>query len=168
MNASTPIILIDDNRAWLEALAEYLRAKGISVYTATDPRRALEFMEGHSVSLVICDYNMPNMDGLQVLRCVRQRNGNIAVVLLTSQEEPDLERAALAAGAGGFLPKSIAPASLLRRLLDTIKSLLGLPSTQAPPPSWQRLLPSPYPRERSGLFGWLCLPKPVTSRARSA
>jgi len=68
MIATPQIILIDDNTAWLESLAEYLRGKGLIVFTASDPRRGLELLEGHAVNVVISDFNLPYMDGLQVLR----------------------------------------------------------------------------------------------------
>src|SRR6202042_3301139 len=66
MIATTQIILIDDNNAWLESLAEYFREHGLIVFTASDPRQGLKLLEGHAVNIVISDFNLPFMDGLQV------------------------------------------------------------------------------------------------------
>jgi two-component system, chemotaxis family, chemotaxis protein CheY len=143
MIATPQIILIDDNRAWLESLAEYLRGRGLVVFTASDPRKGLELLEGHAVDIVISDFNLPYMDGLQVLRNVRLRGGNISVVLLTSEEEPELEKRVLAEGAGGFFRKTTEPALLLRSLLQVIGALVAAQHGPAALEIWQRLLPSP-------------------------
>ncbi len=143
MIATRQIILIDDNTIWLESLADYLRAKGLVVFTASDPRRGLELLEGHAIDVVISDFNLPYMDGLQVLRNVRLRGGNVSVFLLTSEEEPGLEKKVLAEGAVGFFCKTTEPALLLRSLLQAVDALAGTASRPAVLEIWQRLLPSP-------------------------
>jgi DNA-binding response OmpR family regulator len=136
------IILIDDNTAWLESLAEYLREHGVVVFTASDPLCGLELLDRHSVNVVISDFNLPHMDGLQVLRSVRLHDGNISVVLLTSEEEPELEKKVLAEGAS-FFCKTTEPALLLRRLLNAVAGLAALGRKPEALEIWQRLLPSP-------------------------
>ncbi|CAN5493401.1 hypothetical protein BH10PLA2_BH10PLA2_04180 [soil metagenome] len=136
------IILIDDNTAWLESLAEYLREHGVVVFTASDPIRGLELLDRYSVNVVISDFNLPHMDGLQVLRSVRLHDGNISVVLLTSEEEPELEKRVLAEGAS-FFCKTTEPALLLRRLLQAVAALAALGRKPEVLEIWQRLLPSP-------------------------
>jgi len=149
MIATPHIILIDDNRAWLDALAEYFRAHGLVVFTASDPRQGLELLKDHVVNVVISDFNMPFMDGLQVLRSVRGRDGHVAVVLLTSEDEPELERKVLAEGAGGFFAKTTDPALLLRKLLQVIVVLAAAQRSSRTLEPWQRLLPSPKAAGRS-------------------
>ncbi|HEV8060009.1 MAG TPA: response regulator [Gemmataceae bacterium] len=153
MIATPQIILIDDNIAWLDSLADYLRAKGLMVFTASDPRRGLELLEGHAVTVVICDFNLPFMDGLQVLRDVRSRGGNVSVLLLTSEEEPELEKKVLAEGAVGFFCKTTEPALLLRGLLQAIAALAVAQQVPAVLETWQRLLPNPYSSGHRNRFG---------------
>jgi CheY-like chemotaxis protein len=153
MIATPHIILIDDNRAWLDALAEYFRAHGLVVFTASDPRQGLDLLKDHQVNVVISDFNLPFMDGLQVLRSVRGRAGHVAVVLLTSEEEPSLEKKALAEGAGGFFAKTTEPALLLRKLLQAIAILAAAQQSPRVLEPWQRLLPSPQSANRRGGFG---------------
>lgn len=164
----SPILLIDDNSTWLETLADYLRGQGLPVMTATDPSQGLALLAEHAASVVICDFNMPSMDGLQVLRQLRDRGNSVAVLILTSEEEPELERQALAEGAGGFFHKSAAPAHLLRELLQTLALLRQEQATAASAPLelWQRLLPSPFGPGAANLLFRLSLPAP--RRARSA
>jgi CheY-like chemotaxis protein len=156
MIANTQIILIDDNIAWLESLAEYLREKGLEVFTASDAVQGLKLLEGHTISVVISDFNLPFMDGLQVLRAIRLRGGNVSVLLLTSEEEPELEKRALAEGAGGFFSKATEPAQLLRSLLQAVAKLAAAQRGSAALETWQRLLPNPYSGRR---INNLCRPK---------
>jgi DNA-binding response OmpR family regulator len=143
MNPTPRIILIDDNNAWLESLAEYLRDHGVVVFTASDPRKGLELLDRHAINLVISDFNLPYMDGLQVLRNVRLHGGNVSVVLLTSEEEPELEKQVLAEGAYAFFCKTTEPARLLRELLRAVAALATASHRPAALEIWQRLLPSP-------------------------
>jgi CheY-like chemotaxis protein len=150
---STPqIILIDDNHLWLESLAEYLRAHGAVVYTASDPRQGLELLDRNTVNVVISDFNLPYMDGLQVLRNVRLRGGRVSVVLLTSEEEPELERKVLAEGAYGFFSKTTEPAQLLSQLLQAIAGLATAARAPGALEIWQRLLPNPFSPGQVGAF----------------
>ena len=69
MNANhPPILLIDDNVTWLESLADYLRSRGLAVLATCDPIEGLELLADRAASVVVCDFNMPAMDGLQILR----------------------------------------------------------------------------------------------------
>jgi two-component system, chemotaxis family, chemotaxis protein CheY len=156
------IVLIDDNVAWLESLAEYFRSKGLVVFTASDPRQGLELLEGNAVNVVISDFNLPYMDGLQVLRSVRLRGGNISVFLLSSEEEPGLEKKVLAEGAVGFFCKTTEPALLLRSLLQAVAALTGAANGSAVLEIWQRLLPSPHASGRRNR-----LEEPVSERSET-
>ncbi len=143
MNAPPRIVLIDDNREWLEGLAEFLRRKGFVVQTASHPDQGLSLAVHSPVTMVLCDYHLPDMDGLQVLRRLRQFQNDVMVVLLSSDDEPDVEARALREGARAFVSKTTAPGALLR----TLRQILDGPR---PLPSWQRLLPGPKrpPRRR--------------------
>jgi DNA-binding NarL/FixJ family response regulator len=140
---ATQIALIDDDRSWLEALAEYLQTKGFSVRTAVNPAEGLALVNRNNISVVVCDYDMPGMSGLELVRSICQQPRNIAVLMVSNEEEPSLAGRALAAGARGFLPKTSPPTQLVRKLRQILADLDAV----AQPSSlhlWQRLLPSPY------------------------
>src|SRR5437879_3858406 len=82
MNATPQILLIDDNRAWLETLSEYLRDRGFAVRTADRPSRGLAILEKDDVRVVILDFELPEMDGLELLRQIRRRRP-VPVLLLS-------------------------------------------------------------------------------------
>jgi CheY-like chemotaxis protein len=137
------IVLIDDDRSWLEPLSEYLEKKGFLVVAAADPAKGLALVRESNISVVICDYDMPGMTGLELLRSIRQQPGNVPVLLVSSAEEPALANRALAEGARGFLPKTVSPTHLVRKLRQILADL----DAAAPTLTlhlWQRLLPSPY------------------------
>ena len=117
MNASPPILLIDDDRTWLETLADCLRHEGLPVRTADRPQLGLALLErSDPVRAVVIDFRMPEMDGLELLRQIRQRRRHLPVLLLSSEDDPALAARALAAGARAFLCKAMAPRLLLARL----------------------------------------------------
>jgi DNA-binding NarL/FixJ family response regulator len=147
MNADR-IVLIDDDRSWLEALAEYLQRKGFFVVAATDPDEVLVLLRKNSISVVICDYDMPGMTGLELVRSIRQQAGNVAVLMVSSAEEPTLVKRALAEGVRDFLPKTASPMHLVRKLRQILADLDAAAAPNSTLHLWQRLLPSPQQPKR--------------------
>jgi DNA-binding response OmpR family regulator len=142
MNAPR-IALIDDDRSWLEVLAEYLQRKGFRVYTASDPAEGLALLRENSIPLAVCDYDMPGMDGLELVRTLHGQRANVAVLMVSNEEEPALANRALAEGARGFLPKTGSPTQLLRKLRQILADLEQDRLSTSTLHLWQRLLPSP-------------------------
>jgi DNA-binding NarL/FixJ family response regulator len=137
-----PIVLIDDDRVWLETLADYLEEKGFRVVSTSSPAQALAALRQQEAGLVISDYHMPGMNGLELARCLREQHKRTAVLLLSSAEEPDLAERARAAGVRAFLAKAASPRLLLRRILELVEEPAGARRTPALQ-MWQRLLPAP-------------------------
>jgi two-component system chemotaxis response regulator CheY len=143
MDAHPHILLIDDNRAWRETLSEYLRSKGFAVLAAPDAARGLAVLrQDRDITLVLCDYHMPGMDGLELLRQLRGQPRSVAVLLLSSDEGPGLAGRALEEGARAVLSKTTAPGVLVRQIQQLMEKL-GTLVRVAELPLWQRLLPSP-------------------------
>jgi CheY-like chemotaxis protein len=149
MVRSLPIILIDDNRSWLETLAEYLEDRGFEVHTAEGGDRGLALLEKNGVALAVVDFDMPGMTGLELLRQVRQQGRNVTVLLLSSEDDPKLPEQARAEGAKAFLSKSTAPGRLLRELVQLLiaasfeVAVVAVFATRE-----DRLLPGPSPTIR--------------------
>lgn len=125
MDTRPAILLVDDNPLWLQTLADFLRSKDLPSLTASDAQTGLALMEAHDLPLALIDLHMPNMDGLEMLKQLRQRRSSVAVLLLSSDDEPATVSRALAAGAWGLVPKTAAPETLLRevyRLLEAVTS----------------------------------------------
>lgn len=115
------VLLIDDNRAWSEAVAEFLSGEGFEVETAEDGQRGLDLLDRSTPALVILDAHMPRLGGLAVLRDLRQRGQKVPVIVVSAEDESSLMAQALADGASSFLRKPVAPELLLRAVRRLIR-----------------------------------------------
>lgn len=101
------ILVVDDESMIIELLARLLSEKGYEVSTAADGREALEFLRGHTCDLVISDVRMPHLDGLQLLKAVKDMNPRLPVVMISGYDEAATVVNALKAGAENFLAKPL-------------------------------------------------------------
>jgi two-component system response regulator ChvI len=118
--APVPIALVDDDPLYREMVARLLVGHGFAVHEFCDGQTFLDAVQGLAVRLVLLDWTMPAMSGLEVLRTLRQRQIAIPVVFLTGRCQVEYELAALRSGAIDFVSKArgievLAPR--LRRLI---------------------------------------------------
>jgi DNA-binding NtrC family response regulator len=99
------ILLIDDEKAVLNALAEALGDLDYSLLTSTDSAEALEIVKARSPALVITDLKMPGMDGMVLLQRIREFNPNIQVIMITGHGSIEDAVAAMKKGAYDFISK---------------------------------------------------------------
>lgn len=97
---STSVLVVDDETTLLRAYATVLRAAGHDVATAEDGTEAQELLGKRSFDVVVSDINMPGMDGIALLRAVREFDYDVPVVLITGT--PSVETAARAVRYGAF------------------------------------------------------------------
>ena len=112
------ILIVDDDVVALEMLARALADARHEVYTASDGAEALEVLHNHPVRVVVSDWLMPGLDGLELCRRIRSGGfpGYIYVILLTSNNRPEDVVEGLSAGADDFIRKPFNAAELLVRL----------------------------------------------------
>jgi len=117
------ILAVDDSAAMRQMVGITLGGAGHHVQQAADGREALRIAERERFDLVITDVNMPNMDGITLVRELRARSPYRYIPLLILTTEPTLERKqeGKAAGATGWLVKPFNP----DRLLATVAKVLG-------------------------------------------
>ncbi|MGB9640747.1 MAG: response regulator [Anaerolineales bacterium] len=104
---SKKVLLVEDHLAMREALVHWLEVlypewKFIQAATAEE---ALEHCSADWIDLVLMDYDMKGVNGLQATQFIKGHDPHIKVVLLTMHEEQPFEENAFAVGADGFLPK---------------------------------------------------------------
>jgi putative two-component system response regulator len=113
------ILAVDDDDIALEVLAEALRRQGHDVATAMNGMQALEHLrKDDAVRIVVCDWMMPEMDGLQLCREIRRGStgGYVYVILVTGQDNPGCVIRGLSAGADDFLVKPFEFGELAARI----------------------------------------------------
>jgi len=81
---SEKVLIIDDEEEFVEVLAERMTARGMDVTSFTSPGRALEQVEQTSFDVVVLDLQMPELDGLETLKILKEKKPEIQVILLTS------------------------------------------------------------------------------------
>ena len=112
------VLVVDDDAFFLESLAQNLADAGFQVETAADGESALSQMSNaaNAADLVILDWKMPGLTGIEVLRRVRQGGVETPVIFLTTLTDQIYEESALASGAVDFVEKSRSFVILLKRI----------------------------------------------------
>jgi len=134
------ILLIDDEQDFMDALADRMRNRGMQVSTTTSPVEALEKADEDNFDAIILDLMMPEMNGLETLTRLREKNPDLQIILLTGHATIEKGIEAMKLGAVDFLEKPIdiqalnakikeakAQKMLLveKRTAETIKNILG-------------------------------------------
>lgn len=107
------LLLVDDDKFILESMADYLRGLGHRTETARCCQEALERMAEYPFDVVLCDVNLPDADGFQLLETARQRHPDTEVVLITGFGTIDSAVMAIREGAFDYLTKPIIEDELL-------------------------------------------------------
>ncbi len=109
-----PLLIVEDDHDLRDALCVTLELAGYLVTPAADGSEALAVMQRHPVGLVVSDIQMQPMDGLGLLREIKQTYPGVPVVLMTAYGDIESAVAAMRAGATDYLAKPFEPASLLQ------------------------------------------------------
>ena len=110
------LLLAEDEKALSKALVTILERNNYSVDAVYDGQSALEYLETDNYDGVILDIMMPKVDGLTVLRKVREKGNLIPILLLTAKSEVDDKVEGLDAGANDYLTKPFHSKELLARI----------------------------------------------------
>jgi CheY-like chemotaxis protein len=118
------ILVVEDDAEMRSLLEETLREEGYQAIGAPDTLSAMITLFAEGADLIVTDWKMPAMDGLELLKCVKRYHPALGVVFVTAYAHPDLRRRALENGASSFLAKPFRRETLL----DHIRAALaGLP-----------------------------------------
>ncbi|MDX1747014.1 MAG: response regulator [Halobacteriales archaeon] len=109
MADAVEILLIDDNPRIGEVTTEYLERENphFSVSFEQDPKEGLARIDAGDVDCVIADYDMPELDGLDLLKQVREDHPEIPVIIVTGHGNREVAAAAREAGASGYHQKGV-------------------------------------------------------------
>jgi two-component system response regulator ChvI len=116
----TTIAIVEDDRGVLDLIKDILEVEGFDVLPYQDGTRALDAFESSSPDLVITDITMPEMDGIQLLRRLREKS-DTPVILLTGQMNESDEMVGLRIGADDFIRKPFSPRVLVERVRTVLR-----------------------------------------------
>ncbi len=123
----TRLLVVDDEADALEYVAETMAGTGVGIHLARGGAEAVELTRaagasGEDFDLILLDWKMPGMDGLETARAIRQVVAeHVPIMVLTAYDWSDIEEEALSAGINGFLPKPFFLSSFKR----TVEKLSG-------------------------------------------
>jgi putative two-component system response regulator len=113
----TRILIVDDDEIGLSVVRNALMHAGHVVLTATNGEEALVILRREDVRLVITDWEMPVLDGLDLCQAIRQRDGGyVYIILLTSRGSSEAIVTGMSAGADDFIVKPFNQAELMARV----------------------------------------------------
>lgn len=117
------ILIVDDSNAIRQSISFVLEEAGFAVVPANDGMDAVQKLEGQQFDLVISDVNMPNMDGIALVRHIRQtaKHKFTPVLMLTTESQAGVMQEGKAAGATGWIVKPFEQ----EKLLAVVKKLVG-------------------------------------------
>jgi DNA-binding response OmpR family regulator len=119
---SAKVLIVDDEKDFLDIMAERMGARGMDVSTATSAEDALEMVQTGSYDAVIMDFMMPEMDGFAALKLFKEARPDVPIIFLTANvpEEKCIE--AIKLGAMDIIEKP-ADLSLLAQKIEEAKNL---------------------------------------------
>lgn len=124
------LLLAEDEQSLSRAVKTILEKNNYSVDAVFDGADALAYLESGAYDGAILDIMMPKMDGITVLRAVRQQGNRVPILLLTAKSEVDDKVLGLDSGANDYLTKPFAAKELLARIRAMTRSQAAQPDSQ--------------------------------------
>ena len=120
METKKKILVAEDNASNFKLL-DVILSKDFELLHAWNGKEAVEMFEQQKPELVLMDITMPNMDGLEALKKIREIDGNSQVVMCSAMGQESMVIEAIKAGAKDFIVKPFKP----ERILSTVDGLIG-------------------------------------------
>lgn len=121
------LLVADDDKVFLESAKDTLKSLGLDADTVTNGKDAVKMVEerhdkGNDYHCVIIDWVMPNMDGLETIREIREKVGDdVSVIIVSAYDWTDIKDEAIEAGANGFITKPLFRSTVYNKLNELLK-----------------------------------------------
>lgn len=111
------VLVVEDSETMRKIIVRSLHAIGvIDVLEATDGMEAIQLYKSQSPDIVLTDWNMPNMDGLQLVRELRSHGIQVPIIMITTEVQESQVNAAMNAGCNDYITKPVDPDFLREKL----------------------------------------------------
>lgn len=119
------VLIVDDDREIVTAIAKNLESEGYGVLKAYDGLQALDIMMQEKVHLLLLDIMMPKLDGLSAMMRIREKR-NIPIILLSAKSEESDKILGLTMGADDYITKPFSPSELMARVKSQLRRYMKL------------------------------------------
>jgi CheY-like chemotaxis protein len=113
------VLLIDDDHDFLRITSFWLQSKGYEVVTVEDGKQALKRVQKEEFDAIFLDFCLPGMDGIEVLRRIRETEEDLPIILVTAYPDPDSITRAKKFNISGYFPKT-SPFEQLASIVDVV------------------------------------------------
>jgi len=144
MNSMEKILLIDDDEGLLHFLSRFFLRKGFDVTALANARAAIDAISRENFDLVMLDYKMPELNGLDAIDEIKKIDAKTPVILMTAYGTTDLTIEAMKRGAYDYLVKPFDQMDLTRIVGEALavnrqmKDVVGFPAADPSPPSFSK------------------------------
>jgi two-component system chemotaxis response regulator CheY len=109
------ILVVDDSTSLRQVVSMALKDAGYDVLQAGDGLQALTFLDGRKIGMVVCDVNMPKMNGIEFVRAAKALPAYrfLPILMLTTENQDSKKEEGKAAGAKAWMLKPFTPSALL-------------------------------------------------------
>ena len=126
----TTILVVDDDQKLLKMMQRTLRYEGFRVLTALNGREAMDQLQAQTPDLIVLDWMMPELDGLEMTSTLRASEEDIPILMLTARSEEADIVTGLELGADDYLTKPFSPRVLLARIKAVLRRHHAKPVTE--------------------------------------
>ena len=144
---SASVLIVDDEKVVRDSLTEWLRETGYEVMAAEDGYEALKIIDEAAPRVVVLDMKLPGMDGIDVIKNIKEKNQQIGIIIITAYASVDNAVEAMKLGAFDYIAKPFPP----ERLETAIGKVIKFPSPEerVEPKEQEEAKPAPaaQPRE---------------------
>lgn len=119
---SAKVLIVDDEKDFLDIMAERMDARGMEISTATSAEKALQMVQKEAFDAVIMDFLMPEMDGFKALKLFKEIRPDLQIILLTANLREEESIAAKKLGAMDVIEKP-ADLNLLTQRIEEARAL---------------------------------------------
>lgn len=110
------ILVVDDDKNTRRYLRAVLESEGYTVTTAKDGKEALSLMDGNYVDLIVLDIMMPNIDGYEFTRIIRESNENLPILMVSARQLPEDRHKGFLVGTDDYITKPIDETEMILRI----------------------------------------------------
>ncbi len=112
------VLLVDDEEDFIETLAKRLKVRGLKVSSATRGKDALELTTKKNFDIVVLDLSMPEMDGLETLKKIKEKDPDVEIIMLSGHGTVRSSTKAIKMGAEDFLEKPVDIRELIGKISE--------------------------------------------------